>query len=242
MATMPSRGETAPRAIASILPQIDRLWLFLDRFDVVPAYAEHARIRVLRTDEIGDVRANGKLAGVARETTAPCTFFSVDDDVEYPTDYCDTLEAHLERYGGRAAVGVHAAIFKAPVASYVRDMTVMHRRASLDVATEVDLLGTDSTAFRTSTLHFDVREWEHVNVVDLSFALLARRDAVPLVAIPRTKGWVQPLAERQVDSIWLGVKRDDTEQTALAQGLVALPRPCLDSPELAVAGISLGRT
>jgi hypothetical protein len=121
-------------------------------------------------------------------------------------------------------------------------MSVMHRRASLDVATEVDLLGTDSTAFRTSTLHFDVRAWEHVNVVDLSFALLARRDAVPLVAIPRTKGWVQPLAERQLDSIWLGVKRDDTEQTALAQELIALPRPCLDPPEMAVAGVSVGRT
>jgi hypothetical protein len=242
MATMPSRSDTAPRAIASILPQVDRLWLFLDRFDAVPAYAEHARIRVLRTDGVGDIRANGKLAGVAHEPSASCTFFSVDDDVEYPADYCDVLEAHLEQYAGRAAVGVHAAIFQPPVASYVHDMSVMHRRASLDVATEVDLLGTDSTAFRTSTLHFDVREWKRINVVDLSFALLARRDAVPLVAIPRAKGWVQPLAERQVDSIWLGVKRDDTEQTALAQELVTLPRPCLGHPEMAVAGVSLGRT
>ena len=104
--------------------------------------------------------------------------------------------------------------------SYVRDMTVMHRRAALDDATEADLLGTDSTAFRTSTLHFDVREWEHVNLVDLSFALAARRESVPLVAIPRAKGWVNPLAERQDDSIWLGVRRDDTKQTALAQELV----------------------
>ena len=117
-------------------------------------------------------------------------------------------------------------------------MTVMHRRASLDVATEVDLLGTDSTAFLTSTLHFDVRAWEHVNLVDLSFALTARRKSVPLVAIPRAKGWVHPLAERQDDSIWLGVRRDDTKQTALAQELVGLPRPRLAPPEVAGAGIS----
>jgi len=121
-------------------------------------------------------------------------------------------------------------------------MTVMHRRASLDDATEVDLLGTDSTAFRTSMLHFDVRKWEHVNLVDLSFALTARRASVPLIAIPRTKGWVNPLAERQVDSIWLGVRRDDTKQTALAQELVALPRPRLAPPDIAGAGISLERT
>ena len=109
MATMPSRADTAPRAIASILAQVERLWLFLDRFDVIPAYAEHERIHVLRTTEVGDIRANGKLAGLARETT-PCTFFSLDDDVEYPADYCDTLESQLANYGGRAAVGVHAAI------------------------------------------------------------------------------------------------------------------------------------
>ena len=166
----------------------------------------------------------------------------MDDDVEYPPDYCDTLESQLAHYGGRAAVGVHAALLSSPVTSYVRDMTVMHRRASLDDTTEVDLLGTDSTAFRTSTLHFDVREWERVNVVDLSFALAARRASVPLVAIPRAKGWVNPLAERQDDSIWLGVRRDDTKQTALAQELVGLPCPRLAPPEVAGAGISLERT
>ena len=235
MATMPSRADTAPRAIASILAQVDRLWLFLDRFDVIPAYAEHERIHVLRTVEVGDIRANGKLAGLARETT-PCTFFSVDDDVEYPADYCDTLESQLASYDGGAAVGVHAAILSPPVSSYLRDMAVLHRRASLDDATEVDLLGTDSTAFRTSALRFDVREWEHVNLVDLSFALAARRESVPLVAIPRAKGWVSPLAERQDDSIWLGVRRDDTKQTALAQDLLALPRPRLAPPEVPSAG------
>ena len=50
------------------------------------------------------------------------------------------------------------------------------------------------------------------------------------------------LAERQDDSIWLGVKHDDTKQTALAQELVALPRPRLAPPEDASAGISLERT
>jgi hypothetical protein len=241
MATMPSRADTAPLAIASILDQFSRLWLFLDRFQSVPPYAEHERIRVLRSQEWGDLRANGKLLGLSCETE-PCTFFSVDDDVEYPADYCETLESQLAKYGGRAAVGVHAAILSSPVASYVRDMTVMHRRASLDDSTEVDLLGTDSTAFRTSTLQFDVREWEHVNLVDLSFALTARRESVPLVAIPRTKGWVNPLAESQPDSIWVGVRRDDTKQTALAQKLMALPRPRLASPEVAGTGISLERT
>jgi hypothetical protein len=234
MATMPSRFETAPRALASILPQVSRLWLFLDRFESVPSYAFDDRIQVLRSEDWGDLHANGKLLGLVQET-GPCTFFSLDDDVEYPTDYCARLESSLERFDGRAAVGVHAAFLDAPVASYVKDMRVMHRRGGLDQHVEVDLLGTDSAAFRTTTLTFDVREWPDVNMVDLSFALTARRRSVPLVAIPRERCWLDPIAERQDDSIWLGVKRDDTAQTALAQRLVEVPRPSLAA---GVAGAS----
>lgn len=226
MATMPSRTQTAPRAIASLLPQVGRLWLFLDRFDTVPSYAEHERIRVVRSQDLGDLRANGKLIGIALDDD-PCTFFCADDDVEYPVDYCRTLESHVDRYGGTVVVGVHAAVLRPPVASYGRDMKVLHRRSEQRRAEGVDILGTDSLAFRTSTLRFDVRGWSDVNMVDLSFARTARERAIPLVKIPRASHWMTALDENQDDSIWMGVLRDDARQTELAQELVAVPRPPL---------------
>jgi hypothetical protein len=226
MATMPSRASTAPSAIASILPQVDRLWLFLDRFDATPPYAEDERIRVVRSQDVGDLRANGKLVGVALESE-PCTFFGADDDIRYPADYCDTLEAHLDRYRGGAVVGVHAAVLRRPTASYARDTKVLHRRADQARSEGVDLLGSDSLAFRTTTLRFDVREWVEVNMVDLAFARVARERAVPLVKIPRPSHWLTALDENQDDSIWMGVLADDTRQTVLAQELIALPRPSL---------------
>ena len=226
MATMPSRATTAPRAIESILPQVSRLWLFLDRFDAVPEYAEHERIEVLRSQDHGDLRANGKFLSLALDV-GPCTFFGVDDDVLYPADYCRTLESHLGRWSGATAVGVHGGLLRAPVTSYARDLKVLHRRAPRQHPTEVDLLGSDSVAFRTSTLRFDVRDWPDVNMVDLSFALSARRRSVPLVTVPRKAYWLSALDENQSDSIWAGVLRDDSRQTALAQELVALPRPPL---------------
>lgn len=226
MATMPSRANTAPQAIASILPQVARLWLFLDRFDVIPEYARHVRIEVLRSQAEGDFRANGKLLGLGREVEG-CTFFAVDDDIAYPAAYCDTLERHLAAFRGPAAVGVHGAILHPPVASYARDMTVLHRRARQSQAQEVDVLGTDSLAFRASEMRVDVREWAHVNMVDLSFALEARRRGVPLAVIPRAAYWMNALGEDQPDSIWQGVLRDDSRQTSLARELLALPRPSL---------------
>jgi hypothetical protein len=224
MATMPSRAETAPRAIASILGQVSRLWLFLDRFESIPDYADDPRVLVLRTQAEGDLRGNGKLLGLALEDE-PCTYFAVDDDIEYPVDHCRTLERHLDRYGGRAVVGVHAAHLVHPLTSYRDGLHVLHRRASLARAEDVDVLGADSLALRTSTLRFDVRRWPDVNMIDLSFALEARRRGVPLVAVPRRANWVRALDENQPDSIWIGVLTDDSRQTVLAQELLALPRP-----------------
>jgi hypothetical protein len=188
MATMPSRATTAPLAIESILPQVSRLWLFLDRFETVPDFAEHERIEVLRSQDLGDLRANGKFVALALDAR-PCTFLGLDDDVLYPADYCNTLESHLGRWPG-AAVGVHGGLLPPEVTSYAGDLKVLHRRAPRERATEVDLLGTDSVAFRTSTLRFDVRDWPDVNVVDLSFALTARRRSVPLVTIARKAYWM----------------------------------------------------
>ncbi len=224
---MPSRATTAPRAIESILPQVSRLWVFLDRFDTVPDFAEHERIEVLRSQDLGDLRANGKFLALALDEEA-CTFFGLDDDVLYPADYCKTLESHLGRWPG-AAVGVHGGLLPPKVTSYAGDLKVLHRRAPRERATEVDLLGSDSVAFRTSTLRFDVRDWPDVNMVDLSFALTGRRRSVPLVTIPRKAYWMNALDENQSDSIWQGVLRDDTRQTELARELVALPRPPLPS-------------
>jgi hypothetical protein len=226
MATMPSRSATAPQAIASLLPQVDRLWLFLDRFDEMPAYAVGPKIRVLRSQDVGDLRANGKFAALTLEE-GPCTFFGVDDDVGYPADYCARLADAVDRYRGNAAVGVHAGLLRTPTTSYARDLKVLHRRSGQSRPAGVDLLGSDSVAFRTTTVGFDVRTWADVNMVDLSFALETRRRGVPLVMLERPAHWLRALGENQADSIWAGVIADDARQTELARELMALPRPRL---------------
>jgi hypothetical protein len=190
MATMPSREATAKRAIASIISQVSSLWLFLDRFESIPAFADHERIRVLRSQDYGDLRAHGKFAGVG--LTMDGTFFSVDDDIEYPSNYCEKLEHHLQHYSDQVVVGLHAEILRPPIHSYRRSRTIVHYGARRRFSDEVDILGTGSLAFRTATLRFDVRDWPHVNTGDLSFALLARKRRVPLASIPRRRGWVRP--------------------------------------------------
>jgi hypothetical protein len=223
MATMPTRSATAPEAIASILPQVDRLWLFLDRFEAVPDYAVHPKIKLLRSQQEGDLRANGKLLGLALEEQ-DCLFFTVDDDLAYPADFVPRMAGHLAAYGERVVVGLHGSILRPPIESYRLNRRVFHRSRRMWRDHEVDVLGTDSALFSTRTWRFDVRSWTKVNMVDLHFAIQARKAGIPMVAVRRSKRWLRALAVEQPDSIYLGLVRDDREQTELARALLRLPR------------------
>lgn len=224
MATMPTRGETAPRAIASILPQVDRLWLFLDRFDSVPDYARHEKIRVLHSQDLGDLRANGKLMGVIREE-ADCYYFTVDDDIAYPADFTHRMCTRLAKYDNRAIVGLHGSVLRPPIKSYRHNRRVYGRKAGLFWDHIVDVLGTDAVAFHTGAFRIDVREWNIVNMVDLQFAFHARQAGLPLISIRRSRHWVKELGFKQPDSIYLALTKDESRQTQYARKLVEVSRP-----------------
>ena len=109
MATITSRQDIAPLAIASILPQVDRLWLYLDRFDGVPDFARQDKIRVLRSQECGSYFGTGKFIGALRENR-PCVYICCDDDIAYPPDYADRMKRELLRTQKAKMIGVHGLV------------------------------------------------------------------------------------------------------------------------------------
>ena len=220
IATMPSRSATLMRAIESILPQVDRLYVFYDRFTALPPMTD-ARIVSLRSQEHGDLRAAGKFLGLllCRE---PAVYFSIDDDIVYPPDYVGRMSAFLRSLPKPSIAGVHASFLKPGLTSYARDRLVADRMAGVRNPLIADVLGTDSVGFDTSTLAFDVRTWPYLNMVDLQFALAAARAGVERCVIPRRQKWLLSLERDQPDSISLALRRDDSRQTALAQELIRI--------------------
>ena len=94
MATMPSRaGDGAACDRVDAAHRSSGSGSSSTASTMMPPYAERREDSgVAITTDVGDLRANGKLVGLVLETT-PCTFFGVDDDVEYPADYCGALES-----------------------------------------------------------------------------------------------------------------------------------------------------
>ncbi|WP_005037472.1 hypothetical protein [Holophaga foetida] len=213
MATMPSRATSLPRALASVLPQVDRLYLFLDQYDKVPAWlAEHPKIVPLLALDHGRLGSNGKFLGACIHPMA-CRYFCFDDDILYPDRYVQVLSEALVRRDDRAVVGFHGALFKAPYSSYMRDRTVIHFSQGLDCDMSVDVIGTGTAAFHTGTFSIDSRKWHESNMDDLFFAIEAANRGLPRVLVSRPPGFLVAIEEGQKDSLWHKLKRDDSRQT-----------------------------
>lgn len=220
MATMPSRAHTFPIALKSILPQVDKLFLFLDAFtDQIP---EHPKIVQFRSQVHGDLKANGKLLGLTK--VAPgAIYVTVDDDILYPGDFVSRMRHHLDRLGPRTAAGVHGCVLdRENFRSYLNDRSIYVRGGALSTYREVDVVGTCAVAFRKDEIDFDVRNWTITNMVDLHFALECETRGIARHLVPRREGWLGTLEVSQQDSIFAQLKKDDSRQTALARKLLEL--------------------
>jgi GT2 family glycosyltransferase len=238
MSTMPTRHNTAPEAIRSVIGQVDRLYLFLDGFDQVPDYASDPKIVAMRSQDRGDLKAKGKYLALS-DLDRPALFFTFDDDILYPEDYVARLREDLAAYGYDAAVGVHGSVLTDPLSSYLTDRAGSHRSAARSEDGLVDILGVDTLAFATDRLNFDVTAWKMSNMLDLCFACEAARQGVPMISVRRKADWVKGLASNQPDSIYRGLTEDDSVQTGLAKTLIAYKQG-RKALEAAVGGTSAG--
>jgi hypothetical protein len=215
MATMPSRSLTFERALASILPQVDRLYVYFDKHAEVPeAYSNHPKIVPLLPSKDGEWAACGKLLGLKAQTE-PCLYFCLDDDILYPPDYVEVMTQALKRHDWQAIVGVHASRLKTPYLSYRRDRDVVEFRQPLAVDCCFDILGTGTIAFHTEAFCIDPSDWRYHDMVDLMVAIEAAKCGLPRISIRRPKNYLRPLDRQQPDSIYVRLAGDDTRETAI---------------------------
>jgi hypothetical protein len=214
MATMPSRIESLRLALPHILPQVDFLYLYLDKYEEIPEELKNnAKILpLLPAKGARNLGGAGKFMGLKLENE-PCLYFCFDDDIVYHDGYVEHLATALKRYHYQALVGLHGCIYKFPATSYTKDRTVIHFGKSLTVDVVVDELGTGTLAFHSRSIQIDSEQWSHTNMSDLTIMIEAIQQKVLRICIRRENTLMTPIAENQPDSLYLQSLRDDTIQS-----------------------------
>lgn len=222
IATMPSRIETFRMVLPVIHAQVDHVYIFLDGYGASPDFlAGFDRVTVRRAEEEGDLHSSGRWLCV-QELTAPTVVLCVDDDIVYPTNYVDGLTNALQRFEGKAIVGVHGQIFLPPHESYVRNSSMFHFAQGLQRDMPVHEVGSGTCCFISSIFNVDPKEWRVESGDDINAAIEAQRRGLPRIAVARPPGWLRPYAECQPDSLWAKTLIDDSEQSRQMRSLMSL--------------------
>lgn len=215
---MPSRIDSLRIALPHILSQVDRLYLYFDKYQEVPPEfkAEPKIVSLLPAEEGLSLGGTGKFQGL-RLISDPCIYFCFDDDIIYPSGYVDYLASALRRHHYRALVGIHGAVYKFPITSYARDRVVLHFQLGSHFDVLVDELGTGTLAFHSSCIHVNHDKWLSSNMSDLNIMIEAVRQKVPRICVRRSPNYLQPISQDQSDSLYRASLIDDSVQTSLLQ-------------------------
>ena len=222
MASFPPRRGSLEGTIASILPQLDSLVLYLNNYDDVPDFVRHPKIRVVASQEaLGDLRDNGKFFDLPEDDNS--YVFTLDDDLIYPHDYTARMIHQIEMLGRSCVVGVHGVIFPDDDFSRLNQRTVFHFKQKTP-GRFVDLLGTGTTAWHSSLLKPSLEDFRTMGVCDLWFATLCAHRKIPLYSVPRRKNWINEFAISEV-SLWKEAAEQPQGYFDLYENVVA---PALD--------------
>jgi len=220
LATMPSRLPSLERVVRDVLAHVNRLNVYLNGFERVPAFLVHPKIRFERSQEHGDRRDNGKFFWAAGVRRGYC--FVIDDDLVYPSDFVARSIATIERYGRRAVVGVHGCVLAEPMERFFLGRRVAHVAAALPRDTLVNYVATNAAGWHTDTFtgpdrvqsgEFYVGE---PGMADVWLALACRSRAIPVVALAREEGWLKTI-ETNGPNLWEEFREHDPVQTRHAK-------------------------
>jgi hypothetical protein len=216
MATIPSRVKPLEDCIKSILPQCDKLNIYLNNFGSkpTPPYLKHPKIIVFRSeDEAGDIGDVGKF--YCCEEWKDCYAFTVDDKYIYASDYASRLIATIEKYGRKAVISCHGRLIKPNCVSYYMDpLAQFNLGGEVKEDTFVHECGTGCMALHTDTFRFTLDMFPFTNMSDILAGIALQKENMPILIMAHKQGWIwfSPKCDN-VYSIHNFCNRSDTIQT-----------------------------
>ncbi len=202
LASIPCRVEALRQVVASLLPQVDRLRVYLNGYDAPPRFLQHPKIEFERSQDHGDLGDAGKFFWCGLDRSADAWLLTCDDDLVYPPDYSRTMVEASERYGRRALVSAHGCVLKFPIASYYRSRMQHHCLHRVASDAPVHILGTGALCYHSGAVDITPADFRAPNMADVWLALATQRQRVPCVAVAHGEGWIRDIPSTRSSGIY----------------------------------------
>ncbi|CAH1043978.1 hypothetical protein [Halomonas sp. TD01] len=203
IASIPQRVNCLKQTVQSLIDQVDRIGVFLDKYDSVPEFLENNEkiTYKLSSDfsrEIGDA---GKFYWV---DDFDGYYFTCDDDLIYPQDFINRIVKRIQHYNYPVVVGWHGSVILEPFVNYYNkdSRRVFSFGAPRPYDTPVHVLGTGCMGFHTSHINVSFADFKSPNMADIYFAVLGQEQRIPFVVIEHKKGEIYESDASQEFSIY----------------------------------------
>jgi hypothetical protein len=211
IATMPGRELQLEQTIKSIYSQFDVIRVVCNEMAAVPDCLKLPKIQPIMGQP--NYTDNGKFYSLDK-IKANEYYFTLDDDIIYPSDYVDKTIDFINQFG--CIVSYHGRILKGLDLNYYRGHHFFHCNAEKKQSYKLDVCGTGVTAFRTDYFKpTNILNSEYKRMSDIVFSLEAAKQNKTIGLMTSSKDWIKP--QMVIESIYRSeVNGSQTNQIKLA--------------------------
>ncbi|PAU73002.1 glycosyltransferase [Vreelandella alkaliphila] len=189
IASIPQRVNCLEQTVQSLISQVDKIGVFLDKYSVVPEFLKNNEKITYKMSsdfpaEIGDA---GKFYWVDNHEGF---YFTCDDDLIYPENYIERITKKIQFFDYPVVVGWHGSVILEPFANYYDkdSRRVFSFGAPRPYDTPVHILGTGCMGFHTSHINVSFSDFKTPNMADVYFAVLGQQQNIPFIVAEHKKG------------------------------------------------------
>jgi hypothetical protein len=215
LASIPDRIHQLFATLLSIIHQVDHIYVYLNNYESIPDFLDHAKISVYTSETHGDLGAAGKFFKIDDIKTG--YYFTIDDDIIYPSDYVERIVSTLQKYKNTVAVCVHGSIFGAPIEWYFERTKVFNMLKGLKQDMFVTLAGSGCLAFYRPSMQMRFKDYFPEVMCDLKFSIMAREQGIPIISLARPSAWLRPQKKISNNTYYDWMLFDDGRRTEVAQ-------------------------
>ena len=200
IATIPDRIVGLHDTLNSLSPQVDKIHVWLNNYTTVP-HIDLPNVKFHLGDDIGDV---GKIKILDYVDVEDFYFFTVDDDILYPSDY---IQKNISYYQSGTIQSSHGKVYESlPITSFNHgDISGYYFGGEIKNRTKIHAIGTgvammDSKTARSIPYNEFVK---YPNMLDTWISAWAYLNDVDMYIVPHNRAWLLPNQKiNQSDSIW----------------------------------------
>ena len=191
MASFPKRKESMLKVVESIFKQCDVLCLWLNEYSEIPnELNKYKNLDIRLGGTNGNIKDAGKFAFL--DKYYDCYYMTIDDDIEYPHNYVQSLTRNIDRYGRKCIIAYHGhgryPMYKKYHYKYIAFYETLNEDHLVNIRT-----GTGVTGFVPNEIHVPILSIDRLHTIDtdVSFGVWANNNNISMICCAHHSGWLK---------------------------------------------------